>query len=355
MKHFYRIFLRGLFLVALPAGGIAFGTDYWIKSTRYVTTDNAYIKAHLLSISADLDGRATKVFVKQNDVVRMGDPLLDVDPEPFRIMLAKAEAELNSIKYEIKALQAELAEATAELSEVRAEITYLARVHGRQEKLYAKGISSRAKLDETERELTLTKQRARTVQHKIRRVMAKLGGSKNRRPEKHPMYLEAKAKVESAKLDLRRTRVFSPANGTVGKFSLQPGEFVERGRSLIPIIQSDEQWVEANLKETQLTHVRTGQRVEVIIDAYPDEPHEAQIVSISPSTGAELSILPPQNASGNWVKVVQRVPVKIEIADQEIIGKLRAGMTAHISIDTERRRSLFKIIKTAIAGSDIIE
>jgi len=351
MYRLRRFFFRMLFLVIVPVCAIAAGAHYWVKSTRYVTTENAYVKAHLLSVSADLDGRAVKVHVRQNDFIRKGDPLFELDGEPFRIALAKAEAEQNSIRYDIDALRVELAEAHAELAEARAEVTYFRRVFARQKKLSARGVASRARFDEAERELIIARQRTRTVQQKINRVMAKLGGDEKLPLEKHPIYLEAQARVAAARLDLRRTVIASPANGTVGKITLQPGEYVEEGKPVIPIIQSDEQWIEANLKETQLTHVRTGQMVEVTIDAYPDEPHEARVISISPSTGAELAILPPQNASGNWVKVVQRVPVRIELADREIIGKLRAGMTVSVTIDTERDRSLLKMIGSAIAGT----
>jgi len=163
------------------------------------------------------------------------------------------------------------------------------------------------------------------------------------------MYLEAEAKLHSAALNLRRTQIRSPADGIVGRVSLQTGEYVEEGKAVIPIIQTSETWVEANLKETQLTHVRPGQKVSLSIDAYPDIEFEGSVSSISPSTGGELSVLPPQNASGNWVKVVQRVPVRIELQKKSKGPALRAGMTVSVVIDTKRKRTLAGVVSSAFA------
>ena len=165
----------------------------------------------------------------------------------------------------------------------------------------------------------------------------------------HPMFMAAKAKLDGATLNLRRTQIRSPSNGTVGKVSLQVGEYVEEGKAVIPIIQTAEIWVEANLKETQLTYVKPQQSVLLTVDAYPEVKIRAYVASISPTTGGELSVLPPQNASGNWVKVVQRVPVRIELKNIGPNIQLRAGMTVAISIDTKRQRSLKGLIKSAIA------
>jgi membrane fusion protein (multidrug efflux system) len=163
------------------------------------------------------------------------------------------------------------------------------------------------------------------------------------------MFREAITRRERAALNLRRTRVTAPATGTVGRVTLQLGEYVEEGKAVIPIVLDREIWVEANLKETQLTHIRPGQTARIIVDSYPDHEWKAVISSISPSTGAELSVLPPQNASGNWVKVVQRVPVRLKFDENSAGPTLRTGMTVKVSIDTERDRSLFKMIDSALA------
>ncbi|MBT5458140.1 MAG: HlyD family secretion protein [Rhodospirillaceae bacterium] len=344
-----RKILRLFLLVIVPLAAIILGGHLWVKSTRYVTTENAYVKAHHLAVSADIDGRAIRVPVKENDMVKPGDILFQLDPEPYYIDVATAEAEIAGIRNTIAALRAEYREAQAERADARQEISYYSRVYERQRKLSARGIASRAKHDEAERNLTKARQASRTINQKIQRVLAQLGGKDDLPVERHPLYREAVTKRDRAALNLRRTRVVAPAAGTVGRVTLQEGEYVEEGKAVIPIILAQETWVEANLKETQLTHVKPGQIAIIIVDAYPDHEWKASVKSISPSTGAELSVLPPQNASGNWVKVVQRVPVRLEIKQFKAGLALRAGMTVSVSIDTERDRSLFKMIDSAFA------
>ncbi|MDA1323278.1 MAG: HlyD family secretion protein [Proteobacteria bacterium] len=344
-----RKLLRLLLLVVIPVTVVLTGGHFWVKSTRYVSTENAYVKAHHLAISADIDGRTVRVLAKENDVVKRGDLLFELDSEPHRISQAAAEAEIAGIRNTIAALRAEYREAKAELTDAEQEIGYYSRIYARQRKLSTRGIASQAKFDEAERNLTKARQLSRTINQKMQRVLARLGGAYDLPIEQHPMYREALTRRDRAALNLRRTRVTAPATGTVGKVTLQPGEYVEEGKAVIPIVLDREIWVEANLKETQLTHVRPGQTVRIVVDTYPDHEWKAVVSSISPSTGAELSVLPPQNASGNWVKVVQRVPVRLKFDGNGPGPTLRTGMTVKVSIDTKRDRSLFKMIGTALA------
>lgn len=344
-----RTLLRFVLLIVIPVTVIVVGGHFWVKSTRYVSTENAYVKAHHLAVSADIDGRTVRVLAKENDVVKQGDLLFELDSEPHRIDLATAEAEIAGIRNTIAALRAEYREAKAELTDAKQEISYYNRIYSRQRKLSARGIASRAKFDEAERNLTKARQLSRTISQKMQRVLARLGGQYDLPIEQHPMYREAMTRRDRAALNLRRTRITSPATGTVGPITLQPGEYVEEGKAVIPIVMDREIWVEANLKETQLTHVRPGQEARIIVDTYPDHEWTAVVSSISPSTGAELSVLPPQNASGNWVKVVQRVPVRLKLEGTGAGPTLRTGMTVNVSIDTKRERSLFTVIGTALA------
>jgi len=344
-----RKLLRLLLLVIIPVTVVVVGGHFWVKSTRYVSTENAYVKAHHLAISADIDGRTLRVLAKENDVVKRGDLLFQLDPEPHQIDLATAEAEIAGIRNTIAALRAEYREASAELTDSKQEIGYYKRIYARQQKLSARGIASRAKFDEAERNLTKARQLSRTIGQKMQRVLARLGGKYDLPTEQHPMYREAMTRRDRAALNLRRTRVTTPAAGTVGRVRLQKGEYVEEGKAVIPIVLNREIWVEANLKETQLTHIQPGQTARIVVDTFPDHEWKAVVSSISPSTGAELSVLPPQNASGNWVKVVQRVPVRLEFEDNRSGPRLRTGMTVNVSIDTKRDRSFFKMIGTALA------
>ena len=330
-----RALLRFALLFVVPAIALVAGGHYWVKNTRYVATENAYIKAHHLAISADIDGRAIRVAVRENDRVKKGDLLFELDPEQHRIDIAKADAELDGIRNTLDALRAEYRTAEAELRDAQQEAGYYRRVFERQKKLIERGVASRAKYDEAERNLTQARQATRTVGQKIQQVKARLGGQLDIPAERHPMFLEVLARRQQAALNLRRTRIVAPADGIVGRVSLQAGEYVEEGKAVLPIVQAGENWIEANLKETQLTYVRPGQSARILIDAYPDQEWTAKVISISPSTGAELSVLPPQNASGNWVKVVQRVPVRLQLLDVDGKPPLRSGMSAEITIDTQ--------------------
>ncbi len=344
-----RAMIRLVLLGVLPVAALATAAHYWVASGRYVATDNAYVKANLIAISAEVSGRVDQVFVAENTSVRAGGRLFSIDPEPFRIGLARAEAELAKVRNVIIALGADYRQAGMELKEAQSEIDYFKRVQGRFSALAERGHASKAKLDEADRNLANARQRASALRQKTLRILARLGGKLNQRISQHPEYLEAKANRNEAELNLRRTLVLAPVDGYIGRLKLQAGEYVRAGETMLPLIESGASWIEANLKETQLTHIAVGQRARIVLDAFPDHAWDATVNSISPSTGAELSILPPQNASGNWVKVVQRIPVRLEIGAVHPSITLRAGMTVSVSIDTERKPTLIGVIGNALA------
>ena len=342
--------LRIILLVVVPAAAIVVGAHYWVAASRYVTTQNAYVKTNLIQISAEIRGRVAEVFVAENARVRAGDPIFSIDPEPFRIALAEADAKLATVRNEILALSASWRAARLELSEAEQEVAYHKRIFDRLKSLSGRGHASRARFEEAERNLIAARQRAGAVRHKGLAILANLGGDAGLEPEDSPQYREALAARDRAEIDMRRTLVRAPADGTVGRVRLQKGEYVEPGRPVMPLIETARPWIEANLKETQLTHIRVGQRAEIVVDAYPDLAWRARVASISPSTGAELSVLPPQNASGNWVKIVQRVPVRLEIdAGTGRPFAMPSGATVSVSIDTGREPSLFDVVGSALA------
>ena len=344
-----RTMIRLVLLGVLPVAALVTAAHYWVASGRYVTTDNAYIKANLIAISAEVSGRVDQVFVAENTPVEAGQKLFSIDPEPFRIELSRAQAELDKIRNLIVALRADYRQSEMELKEARADIAYFNRVQRRYSALAQRGHASKAKLDEADRNFDTSRQRASALRQKTLRILARLGGSITGPIERHPEYLEAKANRDEAELALRRTTVSAPVDGYIGRLKLQAGEYVTAGETMLPLIESGASWIEANLKETQLTHVAVGQRARIVLDAFPDHAWDATVNSISPSTGAELSILPPQNASGNWVKVVQRIPVRLEIGAVHPSITLRAGMTVSVSIDTERKPTLIGVIGNALA------
>ena len=344
-----RTLIRLLLLVVLPVAALVTGAHYWVASGRYIATDNAYIKANLVAISAEVSGRVDQVFVAENTPVKAGQKLFSIDPEPFRIELARARAELDKIRNLIVALRADHRQAEMELKEARSDVAYFKRVQNRFAALARRGNASKAKLDEADRNVNTSRQRASAFRQKTLRILARLGGATTGSIEIHPEYLEARANQDEAELALRRTTVSAPVDGHVGRLKLQAGEYVTAGETMLPLIQSGASWIEANLKETQLTHIVVGQHARIVLDAFPDHAWDATVNSISPSTGAELSILPPQNASGNWVKVVQRIPVRLKIGAVHPSITLRAGMTVSISIDTGRNPSLIDVIGEALA------
>ena len=341
--------IRTVLLGVVPAIAVIVGAHYYVASGQYVTTENAYVKAHLVAISAEVSGRVDQVFVAENALVRSGDLLFSIDPKPFRIEFESAEASLAMVRNDVDALRADYWQADIELKEAKANIAYFDRVFRRQRTLVGRGHASKAKFDEARRNLTTSRQRASALRQKALQILARLGGAVDLAVEGHPDYLAALAKRDMAELDLRRSMVYAPTDGFIGRIRLQRGEYVRAGESVLPMVETGELWIEANLKETQLTDVQVGQTAEVVVDAYPDHTWIATVKSISPSTGAEFAILPPQNASGNWVKVVQRVPVRLSIDTVRPALQMRAGMTVRVTIDTEREHSLLDLIGSALA------
>ncbi|NQW11212.1 MAG: HlyD family secretion protein [Alphaproteobacteria bacterium] len=341
---------RLILLIVVPVTLFAIGSYVYAITGRYVTTDNAYVKAHVIAISTDVDGRVVEVGVRNDQRVSAGDLLFRLDPDSHWLRLQLAEARIDSVRNEIDGMRAEYRQIQVEIDDAMEAVAYFDREAKRQRELARRGVATTARLDEAEFELTSSKQRVRGLREKIRKVLADLGGDPTRAPELHPKYVEALADKEMAELSLAYTEIRAPADGIVTQVHLEPGEWLEEGKPAFGLIQVDDTWVVANLKETELTHVQKGQSVEVTLDAYPDQTWPARVTSIAPATGAEFAVLPPQNASGNWVKVVQRVPVRIDLEPGEGRPVLRAGMTAGISIDTKRERELLTTVKKAIAG-----
>ncbi len=344
-----RYVLRGLLLGIAPL--LALGTAAYVYATggRYVTTENAYVKAENETISANVDGQVTHVLVNDNQQVVKGDLLFTLDPRPFEMALAAATAELASVRQRIDSLRAHYQQGRMEIAAAEERIRYLKVQHERQQQLLSKGVGTQAKFDETEHGLAMARRQLSVLQETNRMVLADLGGGADLPVGQHPLYLRAEANRERAELDLAYAAIHAPVDGTLSNVTLEAGEYVEAGDPLFALVSIDEPWIEANLKEVQLTHVRVGQTATVVVDSYPEVTWQATIESISPATGAEFAILPPQNATGNWVKVVQRVPVRLKLEERQHKDLLRAGMTATVRIDTGYERDAAALIKSVIA------
>jgi membrane fusion protein, multidrug efflux system len=342
--------LRTVLLGVVPALAGAIGLYWYATSGRYVSTENAYVKSDIVAISPDVDGRVVDVEIAENQLVKKGDLLFRIDPEPFRIALDLAEAKVLAVRHDVEASRAEFHEIEAEIDEAKARVDFSEQQVKRQRELQGRGNAAQASLDEAEMEFATAKQRVTGLGEKLRTVLAKLGGDPASAVELHPDFRAAEADRDMAARDLSKTEVHAPVDGIVSRMRLQPGEWAKEGEPAFSIIDPASTWIEANLKETQLENVRVGQKVEVEVDAYPNTSWAGEVASISPATGAEFALIPPQNATGNWVKVVQRLPVRIAVHPRDGQPPLRAGMTVTATIDTEREPQLAKLAKDAVAA-----
>jgi membrane fusion protein (multidrug efflux system) len=331
---------RVVLLLGVPLIAAAAGLSFYARSGHFVSTDNAYVKADIVAISAEISGRVTEVLARDNVRVEQGELLFRIDPTPFRIALARAQAQMDVVRTEVQSLRAEYRAAVLERDEARERIAFLGRQLDRLTELRERGMVRADVYDEARHNRDVARVRLASVEERINRVLASLAGDPTLPAERHPRFEEAKAAFDAATIDIARCEVRAPASGVVSNLRLQPGEHVAAGAPVFSLISDGPVWIEANFKETQLTHVRVGQPVRVIADAYPDIVWRGEVEAIAPATGAEFAILPPQNATGNWVKVVQRVPVRIAVERVADNARLRAGMTVTARVDTGRSRGL---------------
>jgi membrane fusion protein (multidrug efflux system) len=312
----------------------------WLYSGRYISTENAYVKADIAQVSSEVAGRVAQIRVHDHQIVQKDEVLVVLDAEPLRIALARADAEVDAARGAVRTLVAAYHEARSELLEAENRSQYWESQLERQKQLSERGVVSSAKLEETENSAATARDRIVVARRKIDRTLAQLAKQPDRPIDQHPLVREKLAARERAAYDLDRAILRAPIAGSVVNVRLQTGEHIKAATPLFVIVSDAEPWVEANFKETELTHVTPGQHATVILDIYPDVEWDAEIQSISPATGAEFALLPPQNASGNWVKVVQRLPVRLKLSPKPGQPPLRAGTTATVRVDTGRKRKL---------------
>lgn len=314
---------------------VALAVVLWLVfgGRRYVGTENAYVKIDMVSLTADVSGPLVSVNVDRNQAVTKGQVLAEVDPEPYRIALEEARADQQAVRNRILSERADYARLEAQQNQARRDLAYYQRELDRFQGLDRVAVS-KSQLDGAEQKRDQARSQRDVIGQELASLKARLGGGPDVPVGEHPDYQAATAKLEKARYDLAHTRIVAPADGVVGGSTPMQGERVNAGVPVFTLAKNHSAWVEANLKETQLTNVREGQEVEVEVDTYPGVTWKATVQSLSPATGSEYALIPPQNASGNWVKVVQRVPVKLHLTDVDGKPPLRAGMSAEISIDT---------------------
>ena len=350
-----RTLKRSVFLIVIPLLAVCVGLYLYAAGGRYVSTDNAYVKANVIIISPEISGRVTSVLVVDNQAVEANDILLQLDSSPLEIKLNRARAQMAVIRTELESLRADYGETVVQAQQAEDKVRHLNRRYKRQRKLLKQGLSSEEKHDEAKHDLQVARREVQIIQQRVQRVLAQLAGNEVLPVDQHPRYLTAQTTYDQAAIDLKATTIRAPASGIVSNMKLQVGEYAQAGKPIFSLIENQPIWVEANLKETQLTHILPGQQATIVADAYPDKIWESVISSIAPATGAEFSILPPQNASGNWVKVVQRIPINLVITDQAGGPQLRAGMTVSVRIDTRRKRELSGQMRDVVGERDVLE
>ncbi len=331
---------RWILLLGIPLGTILLGLQWYVNSGSLVTTENAYVKADIIAVSPEISGRVLRVDVVDGQQVKRGEELFRTESLGFELSRDRAAAKMEVVKTEVLSLQADYRGTILEKDEATERVLFLKRNVERLKSLRERGMIRADVFDEAKHDLSVARTRLKALREKSNKVLASLNGDPALPPEVHPRYLEAKAVFDRAEIDILETRVLSSVDGTVVNMKLQVGEYVERGADIFSIVCSDPIWVEANYKETQLTHIKNGQKAKVIADTYPNIVWAGEVELIAQATGAEFALLPPQNATGNWIKVVQRVPVRIKVDRLAHDAKLRVGMTVSVTVDTGVKKGL---------------
>jgi len=343
---FIRRFRRMFLLVVLPLLALVGGLIFYLNGGRYVTTDDAYVGAQKVLITPDISGKIINVAVKEGQTVSTGDIMFQIDPVPFQLALAQARAKLDDAKTSHDNLVANVKLYAQTIEIVNAGIALKQRDVDRKNSLVKSNAGSQLDLDNSGTALVTAQAQLQLVRMQNSTALNQLLGNPELPLEQFPAYMQAKAALDDAQRNLDLTTVRAPMNGVATQVdSIQLGRFVMAGAPVFSVIDTSKPWVDANPKESDFTYVAVGQPVTVDVDAFPDHVFKGTIGSLSPGTGAQFAILPPQNATGNFVKVVQRVPVRIYFdSNDKYVQKLKAGMSAYTTIDTGHRRSLAALL-----------
>jgi len=335
-----RNWLRILSWTAGPALVLGIGGWLYLGSGRYASTDNAYVQADRVTIAAQIGGRVVEVDVRENQAVKRGDLLFRIDPEPLQIALARAQAQAESVRSMLNAARNGYEAAKADVRSAQADLGYKQQQFARMHELRARGLVAQQSLDDAANTLAAARAKLESNRAAATKAQNLLGGLPQTPDEDLAAYKLAQAQLAAARLDLEHATVRAPMDGTIGKTTLLAGDFLAAGQAAMPLV-ADTPWIDANFKETDLTHVRVGQPATIEVDTFPGRKWQARVASISPASSAEFALLPAQNATGNWVKIVQRIPVRLSIESAQDHGMiLRAGMSAVVSIDTGEANSV---------------
>ncbi|WP_406871381.1 HlyD family secretion protein [Aminobacter sp. P9b] len=342
---------RLVLMAALPLALVVGGGYFWVTGGRYQETENANLRQARVNIASEAAGRIVKVDVADNTAVKAGDELFQVDPEPYRIALAQADAALAAARLNVEQLRAGYSQAVAQERVAASGLDYAQAQFDRSNGLVTKGVNTKSSLDEARMDLDKAQEQHSAAVQGIVSAKAALGGNPDIEADQHPTVLSSLAARDKAAFDLAQTTVRAPADGVVSQAaSFKIGQYVGAGTALFSLVETGDTWVEANFKETQLTHMKPGQEAEIVLDTYPDRTFRGTVEAIGAGTGAEFSLLPAQNATGNWVKVTQRIPVRVKVDTADGGLAMRTGMSATVSIDTGVSRGFGSIFGHAVAA-----
>jgi membrane fusion protein (multidrug efflux system) len=342
--------LRRPLMIAFFAVLAAAGATYYLADEPYVSTDDAFIRAAKESINARVSGQVVEIAVNDNQRVRKGQLLFRLDPEPFQIAVDQADARLGSARLQVGALKTTYHQQLADLQSAKDTADFDARENARQKSLSVSDFTPRATYDRAETDMKVARQHIASVEQQIANTVVALDGDPNIEIDRHPTVREAKAELDLARLNLSYATVLAPFDGIVTKVEdLQVGDFVNTGNAVFSMMSS-RIWIEANFRETGLTHMRPGQEATIEVDVYPGRTFKAHVVSMSPGTGSDFAVLPPENATGNWVKVIQRLPVRLELDKIDPDRPLFSGISVTASVDTGYRRTWGHPLRPALVA-----
>jgi len=340
VKRPRRSLKRPLLFAVLPVV-LVVGAYIYVTGGATMSTDNAYVQADMVGLSTDVPGIVREVLVRDNQKVAKGDVLFKLDDLQFKLALERANAQMGNVRNELLAMQANYRNMQAQIDQAKTDVEYNDVNLKRQEALLASKISPQSMLDTARNAYQAAQQKLAALNQQLAGIAANLNGTPDAPVEEHPRYKEAVAVRDEAARQLAHTVVKAPFDGIVTNVSsLQPGQYLAAAATGFNIVSTDHVWIEANPKETELTYVKPGQKATIEVDSYPGQTWQGTVESINPASASSFSLLPAENSSGNWVKVVQRIPLRVRIENVAGRPPLRVGMSVELSIDTGHERGL---------------
>ncbi len=337
--------LRLVLLGGVPALALTIGLYFYFSGGRYISTDNSYVGQQKVLITPDVSGRVTRAVVTEGQHVNAADVLFEIDPTPFRFSAIQAKAKLESVRVDFSKLKSNLQTLGTLVDLAQKNVEIKQRDVERKTALAKSQAGSAVELDNANAALVSAQLQAEYAVQQRSDVLNQLLGKPELPIEQFPPFMQAGAVMDQAQRDLDHTVLKASISGIATQVdNIQPGRFVMAGSPVLSVIDDQKPWVDANPKETDVTYLHAGEKVEITVDAFPDRVFSGTVSAVSPGTGSQFAILPPQNATGNRVKVVQRVPVRIVFDDGQDMTNLRAGMSANVEIDTGRQRTLGSLL-----------